>query len=764
MRVAFVHPDLGIGGAERLVVDAAVGLQNHGHSIVMYTSHHDPKHCFQETRDGMIPLRISSSLDFQLIKGLTGTLDVRVRGDFLPRSLLGKATIVFAILRNLYLAITLLLTPWNRYDVIFVDQLSVSIPLLRLTGSKILFYCHFPDKLLSKRQSLIKSIYRLPIDLIEEITTKMADETVVNSRFTRGVFQQSFRMIDRMPRVLYPGIQLESYSQKVDLNDPAVKKLQNGKIMLLSINRFERKKNIGLAIRAFARLRDSLPAKFDKLQLIIAGGYDSRVTENVQHLEELNVLAKSLDLSTSAIKPTSSASDKPADYSTSVLFLPSFNESQRTYLLSHATCLLYTPSEEHFGIVPVEAMYAQLPVVAVNSGGPLESIVDGETGYLCEPNPEAFAKAVKYILEDESGQKKKKMGAAGRQRVVEKFTLDKFVGDLEEILARNMDDDEKIIAMINYIGDPDREPMRADEYNDDISEPDEDADHDQDDHCCPPGQGHNNNALSGDFDELDQKLQDKMLRQQLGVGGAMTGPKGVIADYKFHKQQERSRSDEKKARDWAKVSKSGLQSGWLQRQLEAEKKAGIKGGRDDDDADEEVDDLIKSLEDEEEDAVLQEIKTRRLLEMAAMVNKKRFGKLIEVDVDQYVDCIDKEDPNVHVIIHLYMPYHEACRQVNEFLADLAPRYPYTKFVRIVAIKADSNFDQIALPALLVYKNGDVVTSFMRVTDEIEGWAKTGRCELDAFEEFLLSNKVISEEEAKPITSAFLDSRMGGLSL
>lgn len=40
------------GGAERLVVDAAIGLQDLGHSVDIYTSHHDPGHCFEETRDG----------------------------------------------------------------------------------------------------------------------------------------------------------------------------------------------------------------------------------------------------------------------------------------------------------------------------------------------------------------------------------------------------------------------------------------------------------------------------------------------------------------------------------------------------------------------------------------------------------------------------------------------------------------------------------------------------------------------------------------
>jgi hypothetical protein len=51
--IAFFHPDLGIGGAERLIIDAAVGLKNRGHKVVIFTSHCDPKHCFDEARDGM---------------------------------------------------------------------------------------------------------------------------------------------------------------------------------------------------------------------------------------------------------------------------------------------------------------------------------------------------------------------------------------------------------------------------------------------------------------------------------------------------------------------------------------------------------------------------------------------------------------------------------------------------------------------------------------------------------------------------------------
>ena len=54
---------------------------------------------------------------------------------------------------------------------------------------------------------------------------------------------------------------------------------------------------------------------------------------------------------------------------------------------------------EHFGIVPLEAMLAGRPVLACNSGGPVESIIHGVTGYLCAPIPQVgdcFTKSPHY--------------------------------------------------------------------------------------------------------------------------------------------------------------------------------------------------------------------------------------------------------------------------------------------------------------------------------------------------------------------------------
>lgn len=62
--IVFFHPDLGIGGAERLVIDAAVGLQNLGHKVTIFTSHCDQSHCFDEARDGIVGLlKVARSLN-----------------------------------------------------------------------------------------------------------------------------------------------------------------------------------------------------------------------------------------------------------------------------------------------------------------------------------------------------------------------------------------------------------------------------------------------------------------------------------------------------------------------------------------------------------------------------------------------------------------------------------------------------------------------------------------------------------------------------
>lgn len=105
-------------------------------------------------------------------------------GDWLPRHVFGKGHILCAILRSLYLSLCILLgqfTGSKRIDVFIVDQLSAPIPILRLAWwTRVLFYCHFPDKLLTHRDGLLKRAYRYPVDLLEEWTTSMSAAAIFN--------------------------------------------------------------------------------------------------------------------------------------------------------------------------------------------------------------------------------------------------------------------------------------------------------------------------------------------------------------------------------------------------------------------------------------------------------------------------------------------------------------------------------------------------------------------------------------------------------
>ena len=53
---------------------------------------------------------------------------------------------------------------------------------------------------------------------------------------------------------------------------------------------------------------------------------------------------------------------------------------------------------EHFGIVPLEAMGLGTPVIAVNNGGPTETIVHDKTGFLCNSSAEVLFPLIRFLV------------------------------------------------------------------------------------------------------------------------------------------------------------------------------------------------------------------------------------------------------------------------------------------------------------------------------------------------------------------------------
>ena len=119
-----------------------------------------------------------------------------------------------------------------------------------------------------------------------------------------------------------------------------------------------------------------------------------------------------------------------------VLFLLSIPTAFKDTLLEQSKLLLYTPINEHFGIVPVEAMRVGLPVLASNTGGPLETIVEGETGWLRDAHADDEWTAVMDKALYGLNQKEiERMAAAGKVRTQQEFSLTAMGDRLEEEIS-----------------------------------------------------------------------------------------------------------------------------------------------------------------------------------------------------------------------------------------------------------------------------------------------------------------------------------------
>ncbi|MCF6285991.1 MAG: N-acetyl-alpha-D-glucosaminyl L-malate synthase BshA, partial [Candidatus Hydrogenedentes bacterium] len=104
--------------------------------------------------------------------------------------------------------------------------------------------------------------------------------------------------------------------------------------------------------------------------------------------------------------------------------------------------LVIQPSEhESFGLVPLEAMACRVPVVATASGGIIEIIEHGVSGYLCEVGDiEHMAQCAIEILSDP--KRADAMGQCGQERAMSGFKRDDIVAEYEALYA-------EVLAMRN---------------------------------------------------------------------------------------------------------------------------------------------------------------------------------------------------------------------------------------------------------------------------------------------------------------------------
>jgi glycosyltransferase involved in cell wall biosynthesis len=153
---------------------------------------------------------------------------------------------------------------------------------------------------------------------------------------------------------------------------------------VLSVARIEGNKRIDLAVKAIARLDSSL-----RLVIVGVGSHRGLVEKLAQ---DLGVLDR-------------------------VTFAGEVSNDELLYLYREALALVYVPFDEDYGLATLEAFLAEKPVVtARDSGGTLEFVEDGLTGFVVDPEPAAIAEAIARL--DANRSIARSLGRAGRDRAL----------------------------------------------------------------------------------------------------------------------------------------------------------------------------------------------------------------------------------------------------------------------------------------------------------------------------------------------------------
>nr|EGQ40625.1 MAG: glycosyltransferase [Candidatus Nanosalinarum sp. J07AB56] len=247
----------------------------------------------------------------------------------------------------------------DEFDALLVSETGLgSAAVLRDQDVPTVCYCHTPlrlnlpefrDTYLEEAgfpKSLLLRVGMRFHSLIERVGWSRFEHVFANSENTeRRVLEKGLCNQEDI-EVLNPGVEIPEPSSGHDS-------------YFLYPSRFRRYKRHELAIDAFEEA--DLPGDFD---LVLAGS-----AQEQDYIEELRNRAGegvSMELDV--------------------------EEDRWQELYSNAHTVLFCAENEDWGMIPMEAAAHGKPVVAVDEGGPQESVRHGETGFLVEPEPEAMAR------------------------------------------------------------------------------------------------------------------------------------------------------------------------------------------------------------------------------------------------------------------------------------------------------------------------------------------------------------------------------------
>ena len=273
------------------------------------------------------------------------------------------------------------------YDVVISSASAFAKGIVPGVGTKHICYCHTPtrylwsdthsyvDELPTSR--LVKAVLPFILKSLREwdyLAAQRVDSFLANSKFVAGRIK---RYYGRDSEVVYPPVDVSSIQPATDRPEPGA--------YFVVVSRLRPYKRVDMVVKAFNQLG---------LPLVVVGDGEQKA--------ELQLMAKK-----------------------NIRFVGEVDDAERNRILLGAAAFIH-PQVEDFGITAVEAMAAGRPVLALNQGGALETVVPGVTGeFFDEQSWEALAHAVLKL-------KPSDYDPIAIRKHAEQFSTERFIQQMRE--------------------------------------------------------------------------------------------------------------------------------------------------------------------------------------------------------------------------------------------------------------------------------------------------------------------------------------------
>src|SRR3989344_1976541 len=415
MKIAILHPNLDVkSGAERQVLQLAVGLKEKGHEITIYVSKLDPDNCFPELirkvkivecggygyKDMKKMILLSPYFMRKMAQRVLKDIQAGQNYDLIHCHNYPSTYTAVKIKKGLRKS-------YNRKlssEKLDKKNQEKNVPIVWMCNEPPFPPIYYGQKAAKTIKSWVYRLAIAPFLIYNRLAAKEIDQIMVLDQMNFARVKLTYR---REPTIVHTGLDLPANSnissddQEKNHNNP---EQDHQHFVILATGRIDQGKRTEDAILALSQLKGKIP----NILLKIAGGG--------QKLEEMKQLAEKLGLN---------------NY---IRFYGRVSDQKLQELYSSCDVFLFTAENQSWGLVPLEAMSYGKPCLVSTGAGVSDVLTEKEN--CLKINPRDVNSIVQNILLLRHNSKlAEQISKNGEKFVKETFSWEKYVDNMEEIFV-----------------------------------------------------------------------------------------------------------------------------------------------------------------------------------------------------------------------------------------------------------------------------------------------------------------------------------------